>query len=176
MTELKPIPNFEGYYYADIYGNIYDRRKNIMKQREDKNGYKIIDFTISYKRYRGKLVHRLIAQTFIPNPNNLPEINHKDEDKANNCVSNLEWCDKKYNINYGTCIKRISKNLKNKSTKGRKKRTVLQFDLDNNLIAEYSSTRECEKFGFNHSSVGAVCNNKKYYKTYKGYIWKYKGE
>ena len=57
-------------------------------------------------------IHRLVALTFIPNPNNLPQVNHKDEDKSNNCVDNLEWCEHKYNVNYGTAIERASKSRK----------------------------------------------------------------
>ena len=57
------------------------------------------------------MVHRLVAQAFIPNPDNLPEVNHKNEDKSNNTVDNLEWCDHKYNNNYGTKIERIKKKL-----------------------------------------------------------------
>ena len=57
-------------------------------------------------------VHRLVAQAFIPNPDNLPQINHKDENRSNNCVDNLEWCDNTYNLNYGTRNKRASESIK----------------------------------------------------------------
>lgn len=73
----------------------------IRKPFFDKNGYVCINLHNHWYK-----VHRLVAQAFIPNPDNLPQINHKDEDKTNNNVSNLEWCDAKYNINYGTAMKR----------------------------------------------------------------------
>ena len=58
---------------------------------------------------KGFLIHRLVAETYLPNPNNLPQVNHKDEDKIHNWISNLEWCDAKYNSNFGTRKERLSK-------------------------------------------------------------------
>lgn len=70
-------------------------------------------YKIAQMRYNGKIrnttIHRLVAETFIQNPNNYPEVNHKDENKLNNSVDNLEWCTHKYNVNYGTVIERITK-------------------------------------------------------------------
>lgn len=73
-----------------------------------KGGYKGVLLKLN-KKNKWELVHRLVAKAFIPNPNNLPQVNHKDENKLNNLVDNLEWCDSKYNNNYGTKKERISK-------------------------------------------------------------------
>lgn len=110
-------------------------------------------------------IHRLVAKAFLQNPYNLPQVNHKDENKANNCVSNLEWCDGKYNKNYGTAIqRRVEKQSK----------TVLQLDINTGrVISEYSSVAKAERqLNIDHSSISMCCNRKR--KTAGGYKWKYK--
>lgn len=117
-------------------------------------------------------VHRLVATAFIPNTENLSDINHKDECKTNNAVSNLEWCDTKYNINYGTHKERMAAAL----TNGRTSKRVGQFNLEGELIKEWPSTRECGRNGFSQSAVAACCRNeftRAGNNVYKGYIWKY---
>ena len=104
-------------------------------------------------------VHRLVAQAFIPNPNNYKEVNHKDENKANNVVTNLEWCDRKYNQNYGTRTEKCSKK-------------VYQYTLDGKFVKEWKSTAECGRNGYNHCNVAACCRGE--LKKYKDFIWKYK--
>lgn len=88
-------------------------------------------------------VHRLVAQTFIPNPNNYPIINHKDENPLNNCVDNLEWCTHKYNSNYGTCKERISKSNTNNPKRSTK---IKCLDLKTNEVTYYPSISEFARF------------------------------
>lgn len=123
----KDVPRYEGYYQVSNYGRIKslpriivysDGRKYfydgvLLKQKHDHGGYCAVELTKNSNLETFK-VHRLVATVFIPNPNNLPQINHKDENKDNNCVNNLEWCDAAYNNSYGTKIERCVKNLKTK--------------------------------------------------------------
>lgn len=82
------------------------QKERIRKCEVGSNGYLHV-LLCKNGKYITHNVHRLVAETFIPNPDNLPEINHKDENKENNCVDNLEWCTRKYNMNYGTTQFRI---------------------------------------------------------------------
>lgn len=179
---LKPIESLNNEYFADEKGNIYSKRKKIMKPYQDKKGYLRLDFKVNKKRIRNKLVHRLIALTFIPNPNNLPQVNHKDENKQNNEIGNLEWCTNKYNANYGTRTERIrQKHIGKKYTEEFKKRLqknsatakkVLCYDKNNNFIKEYCSLHDTQKDGFDFRIISAICHNKR--KQMKDIIFKFK--
>ena len=102
----RAISGYEGLYSATTDGRIYsERNKKFLKPADNGKGYFIVNLCRNGKLKTYK-VHRLVAMTWIPNPENLPCINHKDENKLNNKVSNLEWCTYKYNNNYGTHNKR----------------------------------------------------------------------
>lgn len=126
-------------------------------------------------------LHRIIAKCFIPNPNNYPCVNHKDENKLNNDYRNLEWCTHEYNIKYGTAIERRAKTQRNgKSGNGSKQ--VYQYTLDGKLVNVFPSTRECERNGYNNTNVSACCRGGYFdkkrnkwinAKKYKNYIWSY---
>ena len=144
-------------------------KNKLMKPSKNSRGYLHVHLSKNGKRKMFK-VHRLVAETFISNPDNLPEVNHKDEDKTNNSVENLEYCTHEYNCNYGTRIERIVK----KQTNGKRSKIVLQFTLSGEFICEWPSTMECERNGFNHGNVAACCRGEK--PQYKGFLWQYKKE
>lgn len=156
----------------------YDER--IYIQHKNGNGYPTICFTENGKR-NSFLVHRLIAEAFIPNPQNLPFINHKDENPSNNCVflnddgtlnvekTNLEWCTSKYNTNYGTCQKRHAESLR-KVLRPRL-RTIMQYTADGTLVATYKGKTEIEQAGFVYTTVTRSCRHQ--YSSSQGYVWRY---
>lgn len=111
------------------------------------------------------LIHRLVAEAFIQNLNNLPEVNHKDENKANNCVENLEWCSRLYNMRYGTATQRRVKKLS---------KPVLQLDTNTGqVISEYQSTAEAARqLNIHQGNISNCCIGKQ--KTAYGYKWRYK--
>lgn len=122
-------------------------------QLKDKNG-----------KWVNHSVHRLVANAFIPNPDNLPFVNHKDENGRNNVVSNLEWCTNIYNINYGSAQER-------RASKQRK--IVMQFSVDGDFIQEFASMCEAEKrTGIDKGSISNCARSR--CKTAGGYIWRKK--
>lgn len=169
----KNIKGYEGLYQISDEGEVRSLNYNktgkaqLLKPADSGKGYLFVGLCKNGKRKKFK-VHRLVAMAFIPNPSNLPYINHKDENKENNCVSNLEWCDRKYNNNYGTRNQRIAE----KTTNGKLSKPVRQYDLKGNFIQEFPSTHEVErKFGYNNGNISATCNGNQ--KTAYGYRWKW---
>lgn len=175
MEEWKDIAGYEGLYQVSNYGRIkrlerlvyYGNRspflvkEKILELTNHKRGYKTI---MLHKNKKSKLwlVHRLVALTFMPNPNNYPQVNHKDENKLNNKVENLEWCTNEYNSYYGTRIKR--------SAEHHPKRQISQYDINGNFIRTWDSIAEAKKT-LKIGNISAVCMGK--YKQTKGYIFKY---
>ena len=164
---------YEGLYKVSNLGKILNLnyrntgRAELMTPVDNGTGYLKIQL---WKNGKPKtcLVHRLVAQTFIPNPNNLPQVNHIDQDKTNNRVENLEWKSPKGNCNHGTRNERIAK----ANTNGIRSKKVLQLSLSGELIREWDSASECGRNGFSQGDVSECCNGKR--KTYKGFRFMYK--
>lgn len=113
MEVWRDLKFYEDKYEISNFGNIRNKRtKQLKKSTLKDNGYLIYSFWIN-GRTKQEYAHRLVALTFIPNPNNLPQVNHKDENKSNNHVDNLEWCDCAYNNTYGTArIRSVATQMK----------------------------------------------------------------
>ena len=163
MKEIwKDKKDYEGHYQVSNFGRVKSikfGKEIILKQSKDKKTGYLHVVLCKENILKSYLVHRLVAEAFIDNPNNYKEVNHKDENKTNNVVTNLEWCDRKYNQNYGTRTEKCSKK-------------VYQYTLDGKFVKEWKSTAECGRNGFKQSSVAACCRGER--KTHKGFIWKYK--
>ena len=167
MTEIwKPVPGYEGLYEVSNIGEIRSiprhgtfKNLHILKGGHNKDGYKQISLTKNGKP-RTFRVHRIVASVFIPNPMGYREINHKDEDKDNNNVENLEWCTRIYNMNYGTRNQRMSKPV------------IL---IKNNETVEFKSLTDAANYikkGANISNISRCCKGLR--KTAYGYVWKFK--
>lgn len=156
---MKDIAGYENLYAVTSCGKIWSHRyKKFMKPRVDKDGYLLINLRKNNKPRTFK-VHRLVGEAYISNPENLPQINHKDENKQNNCVDNLEWCTHIYNQNYGTHNERISK---------AKSKSVICVEL--NIVFD-SIKKAGKELGINDICISLACQNK--LKTSGGYHWKY---
>ena len=170
----KPVVGYEGLYEVSNLGRVKSLKygkERILRPATDSNGYHQVNLCKDGK-VKMYLVHRLVAQAFIPNPHNLPIINHKDERVDNNRVENLEWCTAEYNNNYGTHNAKVAKaNLNHPSMS----KPVLQFTLDGQLVREWPSVREAQRLGgFDQGHISSCCSGRYKYKTHKGFIWKYK--
>ena len=173
----KPVKGYEGGYEVSNLGRVRTCegrcngrkpiREGILCLGVSNDGYIRVRLSMD-GHTKCCLVHRLVAEAFIPNPNNLPQVNHKDENKSNNHVENLEWCTRNYNVNYGECIAKIKKNQPHK--KG-----VCQYDKDFVLIAEFQSLHEAGKInGIIWQCIRDCCCGRQ--NTAYGYIWKFKNK
>lgn len=152
---LKDIEGYEGLYQISNLGNVKSLISNkILKPKKDKDGYLMVNL---YKQGKVKTykIHRLVTQAFIENPNNYLEVNHRDEDKTNNYVTNLEWCTREYNNNYGTRNKKTSKPV---------------MCLETGKVY-YSANEAARQTGFAQGNISLACNGK--LKQAYGYTWKY---
>ena len=162
-TEIwKATDGFEG-YEVSTHGRVFSLKTNkMMKLHKNRKGYLQVGLMREGKQVPQR-VHRLVARAFIPNPNNYPQVNHKDENKANNFVNNLEWCTNDYNIHYGTVIERIVKKRQVK---------VNQYSTDGVLIKTWDGMNEAARaLGIQGSHIAECCKGK-LNKT-GGFVWKY---
>lgn len=157
----KDIEGYEGLYKVSNLGNVKSlkySKERILKAGDDGYGYLQVNLCKEGNKKTLK-IHRLVALAFIENPNNMPEINHKDEDKTNNSAYNLEWCDRTYNINHGMRNKRVAKALS--------KRVLC---VESGIV--YPSAHEVQRqLGFNQGSISSCCNGR--YNQAYGYTWRY---
>lgn len=185
MEEIwKKIPGVPGFYEVSNLGRARSLDHDtptkkgarhftgkILKQKENHQGYLVFGIGHSRTMY----VHRAVAMAFIPNPQNYPEVNHKDENKHNNSVSNLEWCSRLYNVHYGTAMKRTATTLS---------LPVIQFTLDNKIVSAFPSTKDAEKAtGIKREAIRRAATMYQYhykesnrtlrYNTAGGYKWRY---
>lgn len=179
MEEWRDVPGFEGKYQVSDFGNVrsvdridsenHFRKGQIMAQRYVR-GYARVGLRDGEKQ-KMYSVHRLVAEAFIPNPDNLPQVNHKDEKPGNNALDNLEWCDVFYNINYGGRNKKVSRRLTGRiNTPGSKR--VEQYTKKGEYIRTFDSMADAEReVGVFSENISAVCRGKQ--KTAGGYKWKY---
>ena len=199
LTERRPIKGFDKRYKVDGYGNVYSlkrdvathnqngpyvqrREERVIKDQPTHKGYRQVRLVDNNNKWRTRPVHRLVAEAFIPNPNNYPMVNHKDEDKTNNRADNLEWCDNRYNVTYGTMQDRRRKAMKkyyevhdspNKGKPSPKRIPVLGKKREEEEWRLYPSmTHASRELGVNYESIRRICTGR-VEQTRQGYIFKF---
>lgn len=176
IEEWRPVKGYEGFYEVSNMGNVrsldkIDKNGRSLKGKILKQcivqGYHVVGLSLDGSLKQVK-VHRLVAESFIPNNDGLPQVNHKNEDKHDNRACNLEWCTTLYNLNYGTRNERISKKQRNRTDQ----RKPIQQIKDGVVIATYPSRNEsARQTGFLKNAIGNAVTGRT--KTAYGYEWKY---
>lgn len=167
VEEWRAVMGYEGLYEVSSDGRVRSLNYRGAKGRiedlspGDKGGYLAV---VLYSRgvQQGRLVHRLVAQAFLDNPLELPEVNHIDENPSNNHVSNLEWCTRTYNINFGSRIERVRDSLS---------QGIEAFNSSGQVIHRFSSTMEAQRNGFHSSHISSCCRGLR--RSHKGLHWRY---
>ena len=159
---MKDIKGYEGLYAITSCGKVWSyRSKRFLNPSKQSTGYLAVSLCKDGTR-KSYTIHRLVAEVYLPNPNNLPQVNHKDENKTHNYINNLEWCDSTYNINYGTRNKRVGR------ARGK---TVICVETN---IIYYSPAEVEQTLGIDASSIHKCCKGKRH--TAGGYHWRYDNE
>lgn len=183
MENWKDIKGYEGFYQVSDCGNVRSLARDVYRQDGTFHHHlkeKILVPSLNSKGYvkvhlykNGKrkvmTIHRLVAMAFLPNPENKPMVNHKDENPLNNFVENLEWCSAQYNANYGTRNERIAKNHKNVKL-GNHPRAKQVFCVELNKTFDCAK-RAQEELGIWKSAIAKVCKGKA--ETAGGFHWRY---
>jgi len=182
----KDIEGF-GYYQISNYGRVRSfhpivcgrtqegyrnmtHHVRILKPSESETGYLKITLSRQKKPFK-QSIHRLVAQAFVLNPEHLPYVNHKDENKKNNNPLNLEWCTHKYNCNYGTRNSRQSKSMMNNASMSI---PVVQMTKKGDYINTFPSLSEAERqTGARAKHIGSCCNNVYGFKSARGFKWRF---
>ena len=182
METWRDIEGYEGLYQISNKGRVksterikwsgnvyYKAPERILKAcKRVSNGYLFVNLYKDGKR-KPCTIHRLVAEAFLPNPDNLPQVNHKDENKENNCISNLEWCSPKYNCNYGTKNQRSAEKRRNDPSMSR---PVMSINKESGLTMEYPSLKEAERLtGVSTRNIVNCCKGR--CKSAGGYFWQY---
>ena len=182
MKEIwKDISGYEGYYQISNlgrvksldrmvlagYGSLTSTKGQIMTPNV-KHGYDTVGLCKEGGR-SWRLIHRLMAIEFIPNPKNYPIINHIDEDKGNNNVNNLEWCTYQHNNTYGNRLVGWGGRVRDKL-----KKPVHQYTLEGVFVKRYDAMIDATKDGFRQGAISSCCNGK--VNTHQGFIWKFEGD
>lgn len=188
METWKPVVGYEGLYEVSDLGRVRSvpriiRTKRgekefccrvkgqIIEPQERRHGYLAVSLygkPSKNGRFTQKSVHRLVAEAFLPNPNNFTDVNHKDENKQNNALNNLEWMSHKGNTNYGTAQKRRAEKVRN----GSRSRKIDQLDISGNYIRTFPSLAEAHRqLGFAQSNIHHAISGR--YSSAYGYKWRY---
>lgn len=155
MIKIKKvnIPSVKDYYYVDEFGNVYSNYSGKLKKlklSEDKDGYYFISLNCIDGKRKNLRVNRIVAITYIPNPNNYPVVNHIDNDKKNNYVENLEWCTISYNTKEGY-----------RSRDYHYKKKIKAYFVDKNKEMVFDSVKECASyFGISYFDISKIANGK----------------
>ena len=177
IEQWKSIAGYEGLYEVSNLGRVKSLKfgkEKFLKPFKIKKGYLLVHLCRNGKS-KYFYVHRLVAEAFIPNPEGLSEVNHKDEDKTNNVVDNLEFCSRRYNINYGTHNERMVAALTNRQDKS-KVVEASRFSDFREICLRFASTMEAGRNGYSSSAVSKCCRgcfNREGNNKYKNLYWRY---
>ena len=170
--EWRFIPDYSNYMVSNL-GRFKNLKTNKILRQYVVMNYLKVPLRNDYGIRKMVASHRVIALVFIGTDDKSLHINHKDENKLNNVVDNLEFCTIKYNANYGTRNYRMSKTQRNDIRKSKK---IQQYDLDGNFIQEWDSICEAGRAGYDRKAISNCCHQKEGVHTANGFLWKFSND